>query len=74
MKITVTRHDGATMPWSKTYEGKGKRWGRTHNPENFNEALVKALTEASRKLVQDPEFAAALLGEPQTKGVAAAGK
>lgn len=73
MKITVTRHDGATMPWSKTYEGKGKRWGRTHNPENFNEALVKALAEASRKLVQDPEFAAALLGEPQSKGVAAAG-
>ncbi len=63
MKVTVTRHDGAA-PWSKTYTGTGKRWGRTHNPENFSEALTSALAEASRRLVQDQEFAAALTGTP----------
>jgi hypothetical protein len=65
MKVTVTRRDGVDgRAWSKVYEGKGKRWGRTHNPENFSEALTSALAEAGRKLVQDPEFAAALTGQP----------
>jgi hypothetical protein len=61
MRLTVTRHD-VQQPWSKVYEGKGKRWGRTHNPENFDEALSNALAEATRKVVQDPGFANALQG------------
>jgi hypothetical protein len=63
MAITVTRHEGGQ--WSKTYTGEGKRWGRTHNPENFDEALSNALAEATRKAVQDEEFAAALVGPPK---------
>jgi hypothetical protein len=71
MRITVTRHDGST-PWSKVYVGKGKRWGRTHNPENFSEALSSALADAGRKLVQDQEFAAALLGQAPATTIAPA--
>lgn len=61
MRVTVSRN--GRPPWTKTYEGKSKRWGRSHNPENFDEALSNALHEATRKLVQDPTFASALVGE-----------
>ncbi|HVH42571.1 MAG TPA: hypothetical protein VM925_09510 [Labilithrix sp.] len=64
MRIIVIR-PGAE-PWSKHYEGRSKRWGRTHKPENFNEALSNALAEATRKLVQDEAFAKALLGQAQS--------
>lgn len=60
MRVTVTRPGG--QPWSKHYEGRGKRWGRTHKEENFNEALSNALAEATRKLLQDEAFADALVG------------
>jgi hypothetical protein len=63
MTVTITRHD-ASAPWSRTYEGKGKRWGKTHKPENFNEALSAALNDAAGKLVQDGELATAILGKP----------
>jgi hypothetical protein len=63
MKVTVLR-PGAES-WSKNYEGRSKRWGRSHKEENFNEALSNALAEATRALVQDEAFAKALLGEPQ---------
>jgi hypothetical protein len=63
MSVTVIR-PGA-QPWSKAYEGKGKRWGRTHNPENFDEALSNALAEATRKVVQDSAFADALQGRTE---------
>lgn len=66
MKITVTRHDGTSAPWTKNYEGTGKRWGKTHNAENFTEALSSAIREATRKMVQDAEFATAILGKPAT--------
>lgn len=64
MRVTVTKHDGATQPWTKTYEGTAKKWGRTHSAENFTEALSSALNEATRKMVQDPELATAILGKP----------
>lgn len=51
---------GAGKAWNKTYTGTSKRWGRTHNPENFNEALSNSLVEVAQQLLQDPEFAAAL--------------
>lgn len=66
MRVTVTRHD-TSQPWSKVYEGKGKRWGRTHNPDNFDEALSIALYEMTRKMVQDEEFASAVLGRAPEK-------
>jgi Uncharacterized lipoprotein len=71
MNVTVTRQDGSP-PWSKTYEGRAKRWGRSHSAENFNEALTKALAEATRRLLQDEEFATAVVGQPQVRTAAAA--
>lgn len=65
MRVSVVRNGGEK--WSRLYEGKGKRWGRTHNPENFNEALGAAMAEAMRRLVQDEAFANALLGRPNTE-------
>ena len=53
---------GGHGQWSKMYTGKSIRWGRTHNPENMNEALSNALADATQKLVSDPEFARALSG------------
>lgn len=70
MRIIVSR-PGAE-PWSKHYEGRSKRWGRTHKAENFNETLSNALAEATRKVVQDEAFAKALLGQPQTTAPASA--
>jgi hypothetical protein len=64
MKITVTRHDGTTAPWSKNYDGTSKRWGKSHKDENFTEALSSAVNEVTRKMVQDAEFATAIMGKP----------
>ena len=47
--------------WAKIYEGSSKRWGRTHNPDNFNEALSSALVDAATQLVHDEDFAQVLL-------------
>ncbi len=56
----IVRH-GSGEPWTRTYVGKSTRWGRTHNPENFNEALSNALAEVTQQLVQDEAFARALV-------------
>lgn len=57
---------GSGEPWSKTYTGSSKRWGRTHNPENFNEALSNALADATHQLLNDESFASALVGPAQS--------
>lgn len=61
MRTTIRR--GADAVWTKTYAGTSKRWGRTHNPENFNEALSNALADATQQLLRDEELAQTL-GEP----------
>jgi hypothetical protein len=63
VRMRTTLRRGADVVWSKTYTGKGQRWGRTHNPENFNEALSHSLADATRQLLMDDEFAQTL-GEP----------
>lgn len=60
--LRVIVHRGAGEPWSQTYVGTSTRWGRTHNPENFNEALSNALADAAQKLLKDDAFATALIG------------
>lgn len=60
MRVTVTRY--GKEPWSKLVQGTSRRWGRTHKPAMFNEAISNALADAMKKLVNDPEFAAALTG------------
>lgn len=62
VRLRAIVHRGAGEPWSKTYVGMSKRWGRTHNPENFQEALSNALADAAQKLLNDEEFATALAG------------
>lgn len=59
IRVNVGAQAGAHT-WSKDFEGKSKRWGRTHNPENFNECLANAFAEAMGKLLVDPDFANAL--------------
>ena len=55
--------------WTKDFDGRSKRWGRTHNPENFNESLANAFTEAMGKLLQDADFAQALGGTVPMKSM-----
>jgi hypothetical protein len=67
VSVRMTLRRGADAVWSKTYTGTSKRWGRTHNPENFNEALSNSFAEATQQLLQDDEFARSL-GEPPGSG------
>ena len=64
----IVHHDGVNKAWSKIYEGKSKRWGRSHSPENFNEALSNALADATSQLVRDNDFAHALLPHSASSG------
>ena len=56
----IVRRPGGDA-WAKIYEGSSKRWGRTHNPDNFNEALSNALADVATQLVHDEDFAQVLL-------------
>jgi hypothetical protein len=60
LRVVVKRAGGA--PWEKVYEGTSKRWGRSHDINNYNETLSNALHEATRKMIQDEAFATALIG------------
>lgn len=60
MRATIRR--GADAVWTKTYTGTSKRWGRTHSPANFNEALSNSLSDATQQMLQDEEFARSLGG------------
>lgn len=62
LRIHVRR--AGAPPWTKTYEGTGKRRGRSHDPAAFNGVLSNALQDATSKLVADEDFARALMGEP----------
>jgi hypothetical protein len=59
----IVRHNTGEA-WARTYVGKSKRWGRTHNPENFNEALSNALADVVAQLLRDDDFAHVLIGAP----------
>lgn len=64
VRLHVTVKQGTNPAgWSKMYEGTSSRWGRSHSPENFNEALSNALAEATQKLLDDEEFGRALVGQ-----------
>jgi hypothetical protein len=67
VRMRTTLRRGANAVWTKTYTGTSKRWGRTHNPENFNEALSNSLADATQQLLKDDEFAKTL-GEPPPTG------
>ena len=58
------RRGGPGEPWAKTYEGGSRHWGRSHQPDSFNDVLSNALQDATSKLLGDEDFARALMGEP----------
>jgi hypothetical protein len=62
-RIRTTLLANGTIVWAGTFTGTSKRWGRTHNPENLNEALSNSLASAAQQLLQDVGFAAALHGQ-----------
>lgn len=62
IRITVRR--GGSPDWSKTFQGKSTRWGKSFSPDNFNEALSNALYDATEQLVKDEGFAVAIMGGP----------
>ena len=62
--IRVTVRRAGSPDWSQTYQGTSNRWGKSRNPENFNEALSNALYDAAEHLIHDDAFAAAVLGAP----------
>jgi hypothetical protein len=62
VRMRTTLRRGGNQVWSRILAGTSKRWGRTHNPENFNEALSNALAEVTQQLLLDDEFAKSLGG------------
>lgn len=63
LRVTV-QHNGGPSSWMRLYTGKGSRWGRTHNPENFNEALSDGLADVVAQMLADDSFAMALTSAP----------
>jgi uncharacterized lipoprotein YajG len=59
LRAIVRRPNGEA--WAKIYEGSSKRWGRSHSPDNFNEALSNALADVATQIVHDDAFAEVLL-------------
>ncbi len=64
VRIRVTVRRQGNPDWARNYEGTSSRWGRSHNPDNMNEALSNALQEATEHMLQDEGFGRALMGVP----------
>lgn len=57
----------AAMPdWAKDYTGTSHRWGRTHSPDNYNEALSNALQDVTQAMLKDDQFGLAIMAPPGT--------
>jgi hypothetical protein len=65
IRMRVSLVAEGNVVWWRTYAGTAESWGRTHNPQNFNEALSGALASIASQLINDDSFAAALRGDPQ---------
>jgi hypothetical protein len=62
-RVHFTIVSGGQSTWEGVYEGKSKRWGSSHSPDNYNEALSNAFVEVVRNLMQDDSFGKALGGQ-----------
>ena len=60
VQVRATVRRGSGEEWSKIYTGTSKRFGRSHSPDNYNEALSNALQDMTSQLVTDDEFAHAI--------------
>jgi hypothetical protein len=56
----------AMQDWQRDYSGASHRWGKTHNPDNYNEALSNALADATQQILKDDSFGIALMAPPAT--------
>jgi hypothetical protein len=54
---------GGQSKWEGVYDGKSKRWGSSHSPDNYNEALSNAFADVVNNLIQDESFGKALAGQ-----------
>lgn len=73
VRVTFRVFQPGKPAFENVYEGKSKRWGKSHNPDNINEALSNALASATEKLVRDDALADALEGKAKAPASAAAG-
>jgi hypothetical protein len=60
VRIRVSALENGKVIYEGTHSGKSKRWGRSRNPENYNEALSNALFDATQELLKDDLLASAL--------------
>jgi hypothetical protein len=61
-RVHFSIQSGGQATWEGVYDGKSKRWGRSHSPDNYNEALSNAFADVVRNLMQDDSFGKALAG------------
>jgi uncharacterized lipoprotein YajG len=61
-RVHFSIQSGGQSKWEGVYDGKSKRWGRSHSPDNYNEALSNSFAEVVRNLIQDDSFGKALAG------------
>jgi hypothetical protein len=59
-RVHFSIQSGGQSTWEGVYDGKSKRWGRSHSADNYNEALSNAFAEVVRNLMQDDSFGKAL--------------
>jgi hypothetical protein len=60
--------------WDGIYNGRSKRWGRSHVVEMYNDGLSNALAEATRQFLLDESgFGKALVGGPASAPTVAPG-
>jgi hypothetical protein len=62
-RVHFSIQSGGQSKWEGVYDGKSKRWGRSHSPDNYNEALSNSFAEVVRNLIQDDSFGKALAGQ-----------
>lgn len=72
VRITFRVFTPGKPAFESVYEGKSKRWGRSHSTENINEAISNALASATEKFLRDELLADALEGKGGAEPIAAA--
>jgi hypothetical protein len=60
VRVKFTVLDGTTEVWTGIVQGTGENWGRSLKAINFTETFSGAISDLMVKLLQTPEFKAAL--------------
>lgn len=64
VQVQFTLSRGSETLFTKLVMGKGSVHGRSHNPENYNEALAEATHNVTSSLLTDVGFEEAVTGKP----------